>query len=434
MSTGISQTRSQGLLAGAYTHYSFFLVFVVLVLAQVDRVVLSVLVEDIRLEFDISDTQIGLLSGFAFSAFYAIMGVPIARIADLGNRRTLIAACLALWSLMTAISGMAQNYIQLFIARVGLGVGEAGAQPAGNSLAADYYAVEHRGKVATVIMLSSFFGSVIGYSLGGELLTAFGWRKTLIILGLPGVIIAALIFFTLSEPRRVIQRPKFTDLYDRGARDALAAGFRKKCFIHILMGTMAYAFFAYGAGIFNVPFYIRNFGMTADQVGNILGPVMGLSGLLGAGIAYFAVDRLAKRDLNWLLKFPAILCFLASPLLLLAYNAATYRASFTFLFFGLTILSAMIPGLIAAIYGVAGQKNRSMAMAVLAFFMNFFGMGLGPLITGMISDALSPVYPEQGLRFSLSFVTFILVWAGVHLFIGVRTLKDDFEDKRPDLP
>lgn len=402
-------------------------------LAQADKVVLSVLIEDIRLDFGLSDTQIGLLSGLAFSAFYAIMGLPLARWCDLGNRRVIMAVCLGLWSLMTALSGYAQSFAHLFIARIGLGVGEAGAQPTGNSLAAEYYPVDQRGKVATVVMLSSFFGSVVGMTLGGMALAAFGWRSTLFIMGVPGMLIALLVYTTLREPRTSPQPISLRNVFDAGAKDALLAGFRKPAFIHVLIGTMAYGFFLNGAGVFHVPLYIRAFGMAAEDVGAVLGPILGVSGLCGAIIAATTVDRLARRDVRWLLRLPALFSLSAAPFLLVAYNTESATASFSVLFVGVTLMAAMVPGLLAAIYGISGKENRGMAMAILGFFMSFFGMGLGPIITGVLSDWLTPQYGAAGLRYSLSIVVLLLLWVSAHLFYGSRTLAEDFEDPRPDV-
>lgn len=250
--------------SGWYRSYCMGLIFIVLVIAYVDRGIFGVVLEPIKLEFGLSDLQLGLLTGPAFALFYALMGIPLARWADVGNRRTVVSVCLTIWSAMTALGGLAQNFGTLFLTRIGVGIGEAGAVPPTHSLASNYYPPSQHGKVASLLSFAALIGSFAGVIVGGEILEATNWRITLMAVGIPGLILALLSFTTLREPRERTRIPRPSEVFDAASRKVISGLLATKTYFQLLLTFATISFFTLGMPAFAIPFFQRSFELEVN--------------------------------------------------------------------------------------------------------------------------------------------------------------------------
>ena len=418
---------------GVYRHYCMFLLFGVLVLAYADRGIIGVVIESVKQEFELSDLQLGLLTGPAFAIFYATFGIPLARWADIGNRRTVVSLALAIWSVMTALGGMASSFATLFLTRVGVGIGEAGGVAPSHSLGSNYYPPHQHGKVASVLSFAVFVGTLTGLAAGGFLNAQYGWRVTLYALGLPGLLFALLVWLTLSEPRPRTRVPRPSEIINDEFVATVKHLFHKPSFIQILLSFSIISFFASGLIGFSVPFYIRSFGLETDEIGAKLGLVHAASAVIGMAIAAISVDKLQVRHVKWLLAFPGFLCLAALPVFLGGFLAGSFHTSLGFLFVGLALLGIAQPAIFAAIYAVVKLENRSVGLALIGLFVNLLGMGIGPILIGAVSDWLRGPFGIESLRYSLAIFSVTVGWAALHLLLGARHIAMDYEGERPDL-
>ena len=411
---------------GWYRTYCLSLIFVVLVIAYVDRGIFGVVLEPIKREFGLSDLQLGVLTGPAFALFYAVMGIPLARWADMGNRRVVVSVCMAIWSAMTALGGFAQSYATLFLARIGVGIGEAGAVPPTHSLASNYYPPQQHGKVASVLSFAALLGSFAGIIVGGEVLKVSDWRTTLMVVGVPGLAFAMLAFFTLREPREVTRVPRLTELFDAESRRIVKHLFATPTYFQLIMAFAVVSFFTLGMPAFLIPFFQRSFELEIEVATRGYGITAMLSTIAGTILAGVLVDRLAARDVAWKLRLPGMLCVLAAPIMGAGLLAADFKTCLIFYGVANTLVFLALPALYSAVYGVAKDSERAMAIAVLGLITNLIGLGLGPVVLGAISDALNPAFGADSLRYALASSVLFLAWAAVHMLLGSRTYAADY--------
>ena len=411
---------------GWYRHYCLALIFVVLVIAYVDRGIFGVVLEPIKHEFGLSDLQLGFLTGPAFAVFYAVMGIPLARWADMGNRRVVVALCLAVWSAMTALGGLAQNFAVLFLTRIGVGVGEAGAVPPTHSLASGYYPPQHHGKIASLLSFAALLGSFAGVVVGGAVLAATDWRTTLMLVGLPGIALGLITFFTLREPRQFTRVPRPAEVFDAQSRRIVKHLLNTRSYFQVLLAFAIISFFTLGMPAFLIPFFQRSFELDVGAATRGYGMTALLSTVAGTLIAGAVVDRLARRDVAWKLRLPGILCLIAAPIMAVGLLAESVR--YCLLFYGLAnmLVFVALPALYSAVYGVAIESERSMAIAILGLVTNLIGLGLGPVIIGGVSDLMLPAFGVDSLRYALTCSVIFLAWASLHMLLGARTYAGDF--------
>ena len=414
--------------SAGYRRYVLVLLLLVYVFNFVDRQILSVLLQSIKLEFSFSDTQLGLLGGVAFALFYSIVGFPMAWMADRFNRRNIMAISLGLWSLMTAMCGLATGFLSLFLTRVGVGVGEAGGMPPSYSMIADYFPPQRRGTALAVLGMGIPFGVLTGFLLGGWVNEFFGWRSAFMVVGIPGVVLALIVTTTLREPPRGV----FDGRQDPGAPPSILATARylwvRPACRHLCLAASLYGLAAWGAGVWQPSFFMRIHGMTSGQAGTWLALVFGLSGATGAMVGGSVGDRLFKKtqDARWYTWISAAGVLISIPFVFLVYLWPTPVPALLFLIIP-TIFGHMYLGpVMALLVGIAGAKRRAVATAIYAFALNLFSMGLGPLLVGMSSDYLQPRYGNAGLRYSiLTLVVVATSWAAVHFLLAGRTIRQD---------
>jgi len=311
-----------GPVSNAYRNYALGLLLLVYVLNFVDRQILSILAEPIRRELQFSDTALGLLTGPAFAVFYAVAGIPIARWADVGVRRTIIAGALLVWSGMTAITAAAGSFGQLALARIGVGVGEAGCSPPAHSLISDLFPVDKRATALAIYSLGIPIGGAVGSFAGGWLGELYGWRMAFLLVGLPGVALALVVRLTLREPVRV-QPP--------GPRESVATvlGFilGRRSFVHMSIGAALHAFYGYGATAFVPAFLMRVHAFELAELGTWLAVIGVTTGVLGTFLGGAISDRLARGDVRWYMRLPALASLLGIPFTLLFYLWPDARAA-----------------------------------------------------------------------------------------------------------
>ncbi len=390
-----------------------------------DRNVISVLLEPIKQEFKVSDTLLGLLGGLAFALFYATLGIPVARWADRGNRRTIITAALTVWSCMTALCGMAHTFVQLLLARVGVGAGEAGAISPAQSLIVDYFPPERRATAIGIFTSAAMAGYLLGFTGGGWLASTYGWRVTFLWVGLPGLVLALLVRMFLAEPRITLGFP--AQARHEPLSSTLALLWNKRSYRLGVMGCCAYFFMAYGALIFIPSFLIRVQHLDLKTVSVAYGGVSAIASLAGTLGGGWLADRLARRDVRWLAWIPAIACAIAGPLEVLFFAVDDFRLILVIGFVNSALLSGGLPPVFAAIHAVCGSLRRATAISLLFFAASLFGNGLGPLVAGALSDALSALYGADGLRYSLQLLMSVLIVTAALFFGFGRAMPSDLE-------
>ena len=370
-----------------------------------DRQIVNILAEPISRDLNLSDTQIGLMTGFAFALFYTVLGLPIARFADRSdtNRPYLIAISLAIWSAMTIVCGLAQNFVQLLLARIGVGVGEAGCTPAAHSLISGAVAPEKRSSAIAFYGLGIPIGGLLGMIIGGTLSDAYGWRTAFMFVGAPGVLMAIIIPFLLREPRRG-GRP---DSAWTPAAPSMPLGEAvreiagSRAFVLILIAASVTAFLSYGKGVWVTILFMRSYGLSSSETGWWLGIGAGVTGMIGTWLGGVLADRFGARDKRHILTAPAIGMTIAAPILFLAYWSTDWRVSLALLAVP-TILNSFYYGpSYACAQSLVRPEARAVASAVMLFGQNLIGLGLGPLFFGMLSDAFKPVAGDDSVRWVL---------------------------------
>ena len=405
-----------------YRYYVLAVLLLAYVFNFIDRQLMTILLEPIKQEFDASDTAMGFLSGLAFALFYATLGIPVARLADRWSRRNVLSISLVIWSGMTAFCGLAASFWQLAALRVGVGVGEAGGTPPSHSLIASYFSTEERSTAMGIYGTGSQFGILIGMFGGAILAEQFGWRTVFLVFGLPGVLVGLLVFLTIREPAKAAVPEERSMLAD------ILSLWRVPSFPMIAFATGFTALAGYGMGTWFPSFLIRVHGLSLTEAGLVLGIVGTLGALIGAISGGILCDKLAARDARWQLRLPSIGAALSvvGLGLFLAWpeggywHLGDYRIphAVAFMFLGGIVSSFWVGPTYAAIQTLTPEHLRSQASALLLLLLNLIGMGLGPLLVGILSDLLAPTFGAESVRYAMliSMVTIVigsvLYWRG----------------------
>lgn len=363
-----------------------------------DRQILVILQEPIKADMGLSDAQLGLLTGFAFAVFYVFAGLPIAYAADRGNRRNIISIAIAFWSVMTMLSGAAQNYAQLLLARIGVGAGEAGSTPPSHSMISDLFPPRRRATAFAVFTIGLYFGIASGYLFGGQFGDRIGWRNALLVAGMPGIVLALLLRFTVSEPARGQWGEQRAQ--PRNFSQAFAALAAQPLFWLVTLATAVGSFVNYGTGNFNPPYLMRSHGLSLADTGLILALTSSTSGILGTWLGGVLADRLGKRDPAWYLRICLLGQALSVPFGALAYLSTDLHTAIVALFLAHMFVVFMLAPSIAVTQSMVSPDMRALASAVFFFVVNLLGLGLGPLAVGLLSDALAPSFGTQALRYA----------------------------------
>ena len=374
-----------GLLVAAYT------------LNFVDRTIVASIGQAIKDDLKLTDTQLGLLGGLYFALLYTILGLPLARLAERVSRVNVISAAIMVWSAFTALCGTATSYATLAAYRFAVGVGEAGLSPPAHSLLSDHYPPRERASALSVYSLGVPLGVMIGAVGGGWLAQNYSWRIAFIVLGLPGVALAAAIKLLIREPMRggmEIERQRTLPPYSlrsdlREIMHVARAMFGNFTLLNMMLGITLVSFAGYGGGAFVQPYWIRTFGLDYAQVGLITGLIGGVSQGVGVLLGGFVSDRLARRGATmWYGLVPAIGIALAYPLILGIYTADSWQAAATWLLFPGALSYTYMGPTYGVVQNAFTPNRRATATAVLFFFLNLIALGFGPPLTGWLIDHL----------------------------------------------
>lgn len=409
-----------------YKRYVLFILTGVYTFNFIDRQIIAILQEMIKADLGLSDTQLGLLTGFAFAIFYVTLGLPIARYADKSNRKNIVAVALAVWSAMTAISGLAQNFIQLALARVGVGIGEAGGSPPSHAIVSDYFEPEKRATALSIYSMGIFIGIFLGFMVGGIIGQKYGWRVALFVLGIPGVLYAILVYFTVKEPPKGLSDNDLSTEEDTtSVKDVARILFSKKTFIYLALACGLHTFGTYGVGNWFPPFLGRVHQLDIQTIGIWLGITAGLGGGLGTYLGGYLADRWRKRDIRWYLWITCVAGLLNTiPFFIVVFSPNSTLVLAT------TLLTNLLPAIylgptLAVAHSLVNARMRAFASAVLFFILNLIGLGLGPLTVGALSDWLLPTYGDESLRYAFLF-TLLTSTVSLILFYKASThYKED---------
>jgi len=417
--------EQHGVFSPAVRNYALGVLVVVYTFNFIDRQILSILLEPIKQDLGLSDSALGMLTGFAFALFYATLGIPIARFADRSNRRNLIAWALAIWSAMTAVSGLAQNFWHLLLARIGVGVGEAGCSPPAHSMLADYFPKENRATALGIYSLGIPFGILFGFIAGGWLNEFFGWRVAFFIVGVPGLLLAILVRFTLREPPRGMAEGRVADEEQPTIMETFRFLWSKRSFRHMAVGGGLTAFVGYGVITWVPSFLIRSYGMNTGDVGTYLGLILGIPGGIGIALGGYLADRYGARDTRWYLWIVSVALIASTPLFFGVYLSSTAFASLMFLILPILLGNFYQATTFSQTQGLVSLRMRSVAAAVLLFILNMIGLGAGPQAVGILSDILQPSYGDESLRYALLMLSTVQIWAAYHYYQAGKSLKED---------
>jgi MFS family permease len=408
-----------------YLRYALAVLTVVYTFNFIDRQILVILQEAIKKDMGLSDGQLGLLTGFTFAIFYVVLGLPIARLADRGVRRNVVAISVAIWSLMTAVSGTVRTFWQLLIARVGVGIGEAGGSPPAHAMISDYFPIAERGRALSVYSTGVYFGIMFGYLAGGWVNQVFGWRATLFVVGLPGLLVALLVRLTLKEPPRGYSEGRVRAYAPLPLRETVTLLWGLTSFRYLALATGFTAFVGYGAGNFAPSFLARSHHLTSGQIGTAMGLFAGIGGITGTWLGGYFGDRLGRRDMRWYLWLPAIMLVIGLPIRILAYMAHDLRIVLPLIAIAEMLYMTYLGPAIAVSHALVSPALRALISGVLFFVLNLIGLGLGPLFVGLLSDHFTPWFGQDALRWALAITCLAWIPAAALYLLAASTLRQD---------
>lgn len=410
--------------------YTLFLLTLVYAFSVLDRFILGVLLPQIKQELELDDTLLGLLTGAAFAIFYASLGLPIARLAERFGRKHIIAICLAIFSVMTALCGLATSFFTLFLARIGVGIGEAGTTPASTSLLSDLYSKQERAGAIAILSVGGNIGILIGFVVGGFVAAHYGWRAGFMVVGIPGLILALTIFLTLPEPARGAVEGGTDQAHSSTPRFGATVRFlaHQRSYIFNLMGLTLMVGLTTTTITWLPSLFVRSYGMAADQIGVILGLAIGLLGSIGTVLlGGILANYLSARDLRWGAWLTALGAVALIPCYIVLSLADTSTVAMAAYFIPATLGIFFQGPSMALLQSVSPIKMRATSAAIALFIANMIGLGLGPLSVGLLSDALAPNFGEDSLRYALLLVPGMAALASVFFWRASYEVLPDIE-------
>ncbi|RIJ16350.1 spinster family MFS transporter [Henriciella mobilis] len=453
----------------------------------IDRSIINILTEPIKQSFQVEDWQMGLLGGPAFAILYTMLGIPIARLAERFHRVWIIAISVFVWSLMTALCGVAVSFMVLFLFRVGVSVGEAGCTPPAQSLIADYFAPSSRATAVSIYALgvplggmfaAVFAGFIVGNLDGPSLAAMFeawgwnwalgladwqnveGWRVAFILVGIPGILLAFIVKMTIKEPPRGYSDPPELQQLERASMgEAFKVLSKKTTFWHIVAGATVASFVGYGVAQFTTSFLVRTHGLDLQTAAVLFGVIIGLMAALGVFMSGFLADKMAKRYPTALSWMPALGMGLSVPLYAVGFLAPTVWLALPPLMAAAALHYFYLGPMYAIVGGVVDSRMRATSVAITLFIVNLLGYGLGPPLIGFLSTALKGMFlagndlgltleackvttelsaeaaaacanaNSEGLRWSIIAFCSLYAWAAIHYLLAGKTLLRDLTIK-----
>lgn len=408
---------------GIYRYYVLIMLMLTFMFNIADRLVMSILIEDIKAEFLLSDTQIGLLAGTAFTAFYLILGIPAGRLADRTNRKNMVAVALSLWSLMAALCGAAVGFWTMLLARLGVGVGEAGGGPPSVSIITDYFEPQELSRAMGIFAVGAVLGPVLGYAAGGLIAESYGWRWTFIILGLPGVLLGIILYFTIKEPKRGRYFKK--DSGQAGQADVdeqqpfmvtMRSLFKNSVFFRVVLANSFTNIPSFAFAIWLAPTLIRNFDVTQGEVGVYLGAVLFAGGVPGMILGGYLADYLAKKNLKWRPWYCSFAMALTLPFWSFCLLADSLEMTLTLYIIGYVLLVSTQGAAISMVQAAVLPSERGTASSISSLVINLLGYGIGPALIGLMSDNWAAEHGSMSLSYAVIATVVVSLIAAIILF------------------
>lgn len=411
---------------------ALWLLFLVSLFNYADRNMLSVLLPAIKKDLALSDTELGFINGFAFALFYAMLGIPIARMADRFSRRNILTVSLALWSAMTALCGAAQSFVQLAVARVLVGVGEASASPTSHAIIADLYPARTRAAALAIFALGSPFSILIGFSIGGWVTEIYGWRPALFAFGLPGLILAAALFFWLPDPPRGFSERDNPDGPVSHSEWAVPPGQTLTQVLVSLFTTKAFFYVCLASAFFHLnwfvqlqwlpSFFTRTHGMPVSEAGLWLALVLGLPQLAGMYFGGWLGNRYTALGFDRLMSLSAWAGLAQAPFFVLAFVFDSWQAALAILVVPILLLFVQLIQQFAVMQAVAGPTRRAVAVAAFLLVGQIVG-NLGPQVVGILSDFWADEFGVRSLQRAMLWVTVVIApGSAIAAWLGARAI------------
>jgi MFS family permease len=420
--------------------YVLFALLVIYIFNAIDRTLLAILQERIKVDLSLTDFQLGLLGGPAFVILYTVSQIPIARLAEKRNRISIIAIGAAAWSVATAACGFAQNFVQLMFARIAVGIGEASCIPPSHSVISDYFPRSQRATALAIFALGIPLGTMIAAIAGGYVAENLDWRWAFIILGMPGVLAAIILKLTVKEP----QREKVAEETEAPSLAFVFKFlFKKKVFFHTVMGGVLFSMFTFSLMQFLVSFFIRNHGLEIGKASAYFGLIAGVASMIGMFLGGFLTDRISKRLPSLAEVMPVLAAAITVVMYYFGFNETSITVAVVLLFIGSTTHYYYFAPMMALAQNLAEPRMRATSSAILITTLTLVGYGFGPPLTGALTDYLNgqqlqtiglslqycsenPTVAEcisasgDSLKKALTYTLVLLVWAVVHFAIAAK--------------
>ncbi len=413
--------------SAGYRAYVMFILVVVYTFNFIDRQIIGILAVPIKADLALTDTQLGLMGGLAFALFYTALGIPIAMLADRSNRTWIMAIALTLWSAMTAICGTVQNFWQLFLARLGVGVGEAGGVAPAYSLISDYFPPQQRARALSIYSFGIPIGSALGIVFGGIIASKIDWRYAFFAVGIAGIIIAPIFKLTVAEPERGQFDPNYTKASPPALRDIIRKLTHKPSFWIMSFGAACSSMMGYGLFFWLPSFFVRSYSISLIDASLFYGAILLVGGLAGIWLGGSLADRFGASRRGAYVVIPAFAFVATVPF----YVVAILSPNLTTTFFAMLIPTALglvwLGPVLAAIQHVVPPNMRATASAIFLFINNLIGIGAGTVAIGILSDNLQARYGDDSLRYAILAGTSFYVLAAMLFFLSAKYLKNDWE-------
>jgi predicted MFS family arabinose efflux permease len=441
-----------------YKGWVLLLIFLMMASNYIDRTIVRILAQPIKVDFHLTDLQVGLLGGFAYAMLYIVMGVPIAYLSERRSRVGIISLAMAVWSIMTALCGLAGSYLQLLAFRIGVGVGESGAAPPSQSLIADYFPPKQRASAIATHSFGIAAGGLLGSVIGGFAGEAWGWRVALMLVGAPGLVLALLFRLSVKEPARgqTDERP-VADGERPNLWRAVRLLFTNPTFLHLAAAAGICNFAIQGIGTFDAAYFVRRFEIPLSQVGLITGMVGGLSTSVGMLSGGLITDWIGRHDRRWYAWLSAIGAAIAGPLYAAAFLQSTWAATAVVMALPGAMLYLFHAPAQAVIHNMSHPRMRATAISLYMVVTATLGLALGPVATGFAADHIAQAVfgagdfaracpgggaphgasaalaqachaaSTRGVQLAMVGVTALFLWGALHFFLAARTLRRDME-------
>lgn len=408
--------------------YALALLFLVSVFNFLDRTIIGILQIPMKTELNLTDTQVGVLVGGAFGLVYTLAGLPLGRLADRTSRKWVLAGAIAVWTGLTALSGLVHAFVLLVVCRMGVALGEAACAPVSHSLISDLFPAHRRGTAIAIWALGVPLGIILGFLLGGVLNAALGWRLSFVLVGLVGALLAPAVLFLFKDPPRgAFDSPSTAEIPMPSLRTTLSIIWRSRTYRMIIVAASLQLFTFHALNAWLPQFYARTYHLPIAEIGGVMALIAGVGGAIGMFVGGLIGDRLARRDERWRLWVPAIASSLSVPLALAQYWAPSVGVSIALGLVTGALVQVFFAPMIALTQSLMPARIRSFTGAFYVSSVNIFAMTLGPILTGRLSDLFgaNPATGDNALRLALSIAQIGSLASILFFILAARTVRAD---------